>query len=111
MGVISNPRRFEAPSDPYYEVEAIRKRQNLELLRILKEEQVKEEERETKLREMLDGGVAEGGVQEMRERFARERNEASNRMLRYTRQHEEVLALALKTAREQVEQRQKDGNI
>jgi hypothetical protein len=47
----------------------------------------------------------------MRERFARERNEASNRMLRYTRQHEEVLALALKTAREQVEQRQKDGNI
>ncbi|GMH47098.1 hypothetical protein TrRE_jg2264 [Triparma retinervis] len=105
MGATSDPRRFEAPSDPYYEVEAIRKRQNLELLRILKEEQEKEEEREALLKEMLGGGVPAAGVQDMRERFARERNEASNRMLRYTRQHEEVLALALKTAREQVELR------
>jgi hypothetical protein len=93
--------RFTVPADPYYEVETIRKRQNKELLQILQEEQRQEEARERKLKALQDEGLSPQEMQATQERFARERNEASNRMLRYTKQHEEVLALALKTAREQ----------
>ncbi|GMI18163.1 hypothetical protein TrLO_g10814 [Triparma laevis f. longispina] len=93
--------RFTVPADPYYEVETIRKRQNKELLQILQEEQRQEETRERKLKALQEEGLTPQELQATQERFARERNEASNRMLRYTKQHEEVLALALKTAREQ----------
>jgi len=110
-GFTSTPARFTAPQDPYFEVESIRKRQNAELLQILQEEQSEEEKRELKLKELKEGGVKDAELQGAQERFARERNEASNRMLRYTRQHEEVLVLALKTAREQVEARREIGEI
>lgn len=108
---MQQPARFTVPADPYHEVEAIRKRQNAELLQILQEEQVLEEQRERKLKELKDEGLETNAMQGIQERFARERNEASNRMLRYTRQHEEVLALALKTAREQAEIARSNGII
>jgi len=94
---------YRAPVDPYAEVENIRRRQNTELLQILKEEQASEEERERRIKDMVDGGVDTSEMGQVKERFSRERNEASNRMVRYARIHEEVLAAALRTAKEQSE--------
>ena len=106
--MMGDSRTFAVPADPYYEVETIRKRQNAELLQILKEEQAAEEIRERRLNALEEEGLTPEEIRATQERFARERNEASNRMLRYTKQHEEVLALALKTAREQANMR-RDG--
>ena len=106
--MMADSRTFAVPADPYYEVETIRKRQNAKLLQILKEEQAAEEIRERRLKALEEEGLTPDEIRATQERFARERNEASNRMLRYTKQHEEVLALALKTAREQAYMR-RDG--
>ncbi|GMI25134.1 hypothetical protein TeGR_g7529 [Tetraparma gracilis] len=94
---------FRETVDPYAEVEQVRRRQNAELLQILKEEQTAEEGRERTIREMTNGGVASSEMAAVKDRFSRERNEASNRMVRYIRVHEEVLAAALKSAKEQAE--------
>jgi len=87
--------------NPYAEVDEIRKRQNTELLGILTEEQAAEESREALLRGL--NNVSDSERQGMKERFARERHDASNRLLRYTKAHEETLAAAVEAANKQRE--------
>ena len=97
--------------NPYSEVDDIRKRQNAELLAILVEEQAAEEAREEIMRglqnsENKDIVIGAEERQRMKERFARERHEASNRLLRYTKAHEETLGEAVEAARKEERERE-----
>jgi len=95
----SNRTHLAPVPNPYAEVDEVRKRQNTELLAILTEEQQAEEKREELLKNTQHANDEER--QAMKERFARERNEASNRLLRYTKAHEETLAAAVEAANKQ----------
>ncbi|CAK4588759.1 unnamed protein product [Aphanomyces euteiches] len=66
------------------QLEALRRRQNQELLRVLEEEQAAEEQREVILRQARDGAERN----RLEKIFGLERSQASERIMRLTEEHE-----------------------